>query len=131
MTDGLAPVPLGSTAPEEVHRCLGRLAALPGVALAALVDAEGFVLASVGTPPGDPAGPAAVSSWLVEALDATRELLGLGALRAVLLEHGDGAMMVNPLRSGGLLALVGSDPGALGEARRRIDEALPILGRGL
>jgi predicted regulator of Ras-like GTPase activity (Roadblock/LC7/MglB family) len=132
MADGLDRMARGPETPDaEIHRCLDRLASLPGMRLAALVDAEGFVVASAGDPAGDPEGPAAVSSWLVDALGGSGDLLGMGALRTVMVEHGDGAMLVRPLGPAGVLALVSRDAAALGGARRDLDEVLPALGQTL
>lgn len=112
----------------EVDGGLARLAALPGVTCAALVDREGFVLASAGDLRADPEGPAAVASWLAEILDGAGGLLGQGALRTVLLEHAEGAMLVVPVGSRAVLAMVSRDPAALGDARHDVAKALPTLG---
>lgn len=122
---GLDAMTMGDDA---LDRCLGRLAALPGVACAALVDREGFVLASAGERSADPEGPAAVASWLAEILDGAGDLLGQGALRTVLLEHAEGAMLVTPVGPRAVLAMVSRDPAALGDARHDVAKALPTLG---
>jgi predicted regulator of Ras-like GTPase activity (Roadblock/LC7/MglB family) len=101
------------------------------VTLAAVVDSEGFVLASAGDQTGDTEGPAAVSSWLISALGSSQDLLGMGALRTVLVEHGTGAMLMRPIGSSALLAVLSRDATALGDARRDLDELLPLLERAL
>ena len=115
-------------APDEVGENLERLAALPGVSLAALVDREGFVLASAGQRSADPEAPAAVASWLAEILDGAGELLGQGGLRTLLLEHAEGAMLVTPVGSRAVLAMVSRDPAALGDARHDVAKAVSALG---
>jgi predicted regulator of Ras-like GTPase activity (Roadblock/LC7/MglB family) len=113
---------------EELDGSLARLAALPGVTCAALVDREGFVLASAGDLGADAEAPAAVASWLAEILDGAGDLLGQGGLRTVLLEHAEGAMLVTPVGSRAILAMVSRDPAALGDARHDVAKALPTLG---
>ena len=114
---------------DDLEGSLARLAALPGVTLATLVDREGFVLASAGELTADPEGPAAVASWLAEILDGAGELLGQGELRTLLLEHAAGAMLVTPVGGHAVLAMVSRDPAALGDARHDVAKALPALGR--
>lgn len=115
--------------PDELEDSLARLAGLPGVTLAALVDREGFVLALAGERTADPEGPAAVASWLAEILEGAGELLGQGGLRTLLLEHAAGAMLVTPVGSRAVLAMVSRDPAALGDARHDVAKALPTLGQ--
>ena len=132
MADGREPMAPGAvTLGQEVQRCLGRLAGLPGVTLAALIDGEGFVVASAGSSQTSAEGPAAVSSWLVGALGGNQDLLGLGALRTVLLEHGEGAVLMSPIGSTALLAVMSTDARALDQARRGLHDVLPALEHAL
>lgn len=139
-----APATLGSTVhdpfrepaspeptPPDLKTCLGQLATLPGVALAALVDREGFLIESAGERPVDAEVAWAWASCLAESSDGIGRELGQGALHAMILEYEGGVVLLNVVGPSALLAVVLRDPTVLGKVRYSLKRALPELLRAM
>jgi CheY-like chemotaxis protein len=112
---------------EDAKSVLGRLAAIPGVALAVLVDREGFLIESAGDRVLEAEADGALAASLAEASEAIGRELSQGALVSLVAEYESGLVLVNVAGSGALLATVVCDPTLLGRVRYYLKKALPDL----
>lgn len=138
-----AAVPIGSTlhdpfreppSPEptpDLKACLDQVATLPGVALVALVDREGFLIESAGEAAANAQAAWAWASCLAESSEAIGSELGQGRLQAVILESEGGVVLLNAIGPSALLAVGLHDPTVLGKVRYSLKRALPELLRAL
>jgi predicted regulator of Ras-like GTPase activity (Roadblock/LC7/MglB family) len=106
---------------------LSRLAAVPGVALAALVDREGFLIESAGDMVLEAEAAGAMAGCLAEASEAIGRELSQGALVGLIAEYEDGLILVNMAGSGAMLATVICDPAVLDRARHDVKKTLSDL----
>ena len=118
--------PSDATAVENLDGALSRLLALAGVKWVGLADREGFLIGAMGALDVGSEMAVALSSCLVEACRASGRALGQGLLSSLSLECAGGTLFVRAEDST-VLAMLVSDPVALGEARRRAEETLPAL----
>jgi CheY-like chemotaxis protein len=122
--------PAAEPAP-DLKSCLEQVATLPGVALAAVVDREGFLVEGAGDRPLEGEVAWAWASALAEASDGMGRELGQGALHAVILEYEAGVVLLNAVGPAALLAVVLRDPTVLGKVRYSLKRTLPELLRAL
>ena len=80
---------------EDAKSVLGRLAAVPGVSLAVLVDREGFLIESAGDLILEAESAGALAGCLAEASEAIGRELGQGALVGLTAEYEAGLILVN------------------------------------
>jgi predicted regulator of Ras-like GTPase activity (Roadblock/LC7/MglB family) len=115
---------------EDFKSVLSRIAAEPGVSLAVLVDREGFLIESAGDMlEAEIAG--ALASSLATASQGLGAELGQGALSGVTLECDAGAILVNAVGPGVMLATVVGDLAAHSKVRYAVKRALPDLAAAL
>jgi CheY-like chemotaxis protein/predicted regulator of Ras-like GTPase activity (Roadblock/LC7/MglB family) len=114
---------------EDAKSVLSRLAAVPGVALAALVDREGFLIESAGDLVLEAETDGALAACLAEASEVVGRELGQGALVSVIAEYESGLMLVNRAGEGAMLATVLCDPTVLGRVRYHVKQTLPELSK--
>jgi CheY-like chemotaxis protein/predicted regulator of Ras-like GTPase activity (Roadblock/LC7/MglB family) len=114
---------------EDAKSVLSRLAAVPGVALAALVDREGFLIESAGDLVLEAETDAALAASLAEASEMVGRDLGQGALVSLVAEYEAGLVLVNSAGAGAMLATVLCDPTLLGRVRHHITQTLPDLAK--
>ena len=112
---------------EDAKSVLSRLAAVPGVTLAVLVDREGFLIESAGDLILEAEAAGALAGCLAEASEATGRELGQGALVGLIAEYEAGLILVNRAASGTMLATVLSDPAVLDRARHDVKKTLSDL----
>jgi predicted regulator of Ras-like GTPase activity (Roadblock/LC7/MglB family) len=112
---------------EDAKSVLSRLAAVPGVTLAVLVDREGFLIESAGDLILEAEAAGALACCLAEASEATGRELGQGALVGLTAEYEAGLILVNRAASGTMLATVVSDPAVLDRARHDVKKTLSDL----
>ena len=112
---------------EDAKSVLGRLAAVPGVSLAVLVDREGFLIESAGDLILEAESAGALAGCLAEASEAIGRELGQGALVGLTAEYEAGLILVNRAASGTMLATVVCDPAVLDRARRDVKKTLSDL----
>jgi predicted regulator of Ras-like GTPase activity (Roadblock/LC7/MglB family) len=112
---------------EDAKSVLSRLAAVPGVALAVLVDREGFLIASAGDMVLEAEVAGALARCLAEASEAIGRELSQGALVGLIAEYEAGLILVNMAGSGAMLATVLCDPAALDRARHDVKKTLSDL----
>lgn len=112
---------------EDVKAVLGRIAALSGVSLAALVDGEGFLIEAAGdlVLESELAGALAVS--LADAAAGVGRDLKQGPLASVIAEYEGGLMLVSQVGPGATLAAVLCEPALLGTVRDHVKTALSDL----
>lgn len=109
---------------------LSRVAALKGVASAALVSAGGEVLHSAGDDPGRSATAAAAVTAALASSRALAELLGDGEVQQAMLEYANGPLLLAPLHPSPAapVAVVALEPaGHLGRVRFGLRRLLPLL----
>ena len=106
---------------------LSRLAAVPGVALAVLVDREGFLIESAGDMVLEAEAAGALAACLAEASAAIGRELVQGTLVGLIAEYEAGLILVNMAGSGAMLATVLCDPALLGKVRYYVKMTLPDL----
>ena len=111
----------------DAKSVLGRLAAVPGVALAVLVDREGFVIESVGEMVLEAEAAGALAGCLAEASEAIGRELSQGNLVGLIAEYEAGLILVNMAGSGAMLATVLCDPAVLDRARQDVKKTLSDL----
>ena len=112
---------------EDAKSVLSRLAAVPGVALAVLVDREGFLIESAGDMVLEAEAAGALAACLAEAAAAVGRELVQGALVGLIAEYEGGLILVNMAGAGAMLATVLCDPTLLGKVRYYVKMALPDL----
>jgi len=112
---------------EDAKSVLSRLAAVPGVALAALVDREGFLIDSAGDMVLEAEAAGALAASLAETSAAVGRELVQGTLVGVIAEYDGGLILVNMAGAGAMLATVLCDPTSLGKVRCYVKMALPDL----
>ena len=106
---------------------LSRLAAVPGVALAVLVDREGFLIESAGDMVLEAEAAGALAGCLAEASEAIGRELSQGTLVGLIAEYEAGLILVNMAGPGAMLATVLRDPAVLDRARQDVKETLSDL----
>jgi predicted regulator of Ras-like GTPase activity (Roadblock/LC7/MglB family) len=111
----------------DAKSVLGRLAAVPGVALAVLVDREGFLIESVGDMVLEAEAAGALAGCLAEASEAIGRELSQGPLVGLIAEYEAGLILVNMAGSGAMLATVLCDPAVLDRARDVVKKTLSDL----
>jgi CheY-like chemotaxis protein len=114
---------------EDAKSVLSRLAAVPGVALAALVDREGFLIESAGDLVLEAETDAALAACLAEASEAVGRDLRQGPLVSLIAEYESGLVLVNDAGGGAMLATVLCDPTLLGRVRYHVEQMLPDLAK--
>src|SRR5580765_445406 len=112
---------------EDAKSVLSRLAAVPGVALAVLVDREGFLIESAGDMVLEAEAAGALAGCLAEASEAIGRELSQGPLVGLIAEYEAGLVLVNMADSGAMLATVLCDPAALDRARHDVKKTLSDL----
>ena len=112
---------------EDAKSVLSRLAAVPGVALAVLVDREGFLIESAGDMVLEAEAAGAMAGCLAEASEAIGRELSQGTLVGLIAEYEAGLVLVNMADSGAMLATVLCDPAALDRARHDVKKTLSDL----
>ena len=112
---------------EDAKSVLSRLAAVPGVALAVLVDREGFLIESAGDLVLDAEADGALAACLAEASESIGRELNQGTLVSLVAEYESGLVLVNMAGSGAMLATVLCDPTLLGRVRYYVKKTLPDL----
>ena len=112
---------------EDAKSVLSRLAAVPGVTLAVLVDREGFLIESAGDLILEAEAAGALAGCLAEASEAIGRELGQGALVGLTAEYEAGLILVNRAASGTMLATVVCDPAVLDRARHDVKKTLSDL----
>ena len=101
----------------DLKRVLGKLAALPAVVLAVLVDREGFLIESAGEMilEADVAG--APAACLAESSEGVGRELRRGRFQSIILEYETGLVLLHGLDSMAMLAVVLRDAAVPGEVR--------------
>jgi predicted regulator of Ras-like GTPase activity (Roadblock/LC7/MglB family) len=112
---------------EDAQSVLSRLAAVPGVALAVLVDREGFLIESAGDTALEAEAAGATAGCLAEASAAIGRELSQGPLVGLIAEYEAGLILVNMAGSGAMLATVLCDPALLDEVRPSVKKTLSDL----
>jgi predicted regulator of Ras-like GTPase activity (Roadblock/LC7/MglB family) len=112
---------------EDAKSVLSRLAAVPGVALAVLVDREGFLIESVGDMVLEAEAAGALAGCLAEASETIGRELSQGTLVGLIAEYEAGLILVNMAGSGAMLATVLCDPAVLDRARDVVKKTLSDL----
>jgi predicted regulator of Ras-like GTPase activity (Roadblock/LC7/MglB family) len=112
---------------EDAKSVLSRLAAVPGVALAVLVDRDGFLIESAGDMVLEAEVTGALAGCLAEASEAIGRELGQGTLVGLIAEYEAGLILVNMADAGTMLATVLSDPTVLDRARHDVKKTLSDL----
>ena len=112
---------------EDAKSVLSRLAAVPGVTLAVLVDREGFLIESAGDMILEAEAAGALAGCLAEASEAIGRELSQGTLVGLIAEYEAGLILVNRAGSGAMLATVLCDPAVLDRARHDVKKTLSDL----
>ena len=112
---------------EDAKSVLSRLAAVPGVALAVLVDREGFLIESAGDMVLEAEAAGALAGCLAEASEAIGRELSQGNLVGLIAEYEAGLILVNMAGSGAMLATVLCDPAVFDRARDDVKKTLSDL----
>jgi len=112
---------------EDAKSVLSRLAAVPGVSLAVLVDREGFLIESAGDMASEAEAAGALAGCLAEASEAIGRELGQGALVGLTAEYEAGLILVNRAASGTMLATILGNPAVLDRARHDVKKTLSDL----
>jgi predicted regulator of Ras-like GTPase activity (Roadblock/LC7/MglB family) len=115
------------SAAADLKTLLGKLAALPGVALSVLVDREGFLIESAGEMLLEAEVAGALASCLAESSEGIGRELGQGNLQGMILEYESGLVLLNGVDSTAMLAVVLRDPAVLGKVRYYVKKLLPQL----
>lgn len=119
--------PNAGDAIEDAKSVLSRLAAVPGVSLAALVDREGFLIESAGDMVLEAEATGALAACLAEASECVGGELSQGGFVGLIAEYEAGLVLVNSAGAGTLLATVLGDPTVLGRVRYHVKQTLPDL----
>ena len=121
-----------ATLGEGLKRRLEELTDTPGVRFAVLADREGFIIETAGElTPGADEVAGALASCLAEASSGIGRELGQGQLLGTILEYESGTLLLHAISPSALLAVLLSDPGALGKVRYYVRKAVPELARTL
>jgi DNA-binding response OmpR family regulator/predicted regulator of Ras-like GTPase activity (Roadblock/LC7/MglB family) len=121
-----------ATLGEGLKRRLEELTNTPGVRFAVLADREGFIIETAGElTPGADEVAGALASCLAEASNGIGRELGQGQLLGTILEYESGTLLLHAVSPAALLAVLLSDPGALGKVRYYVRKAVPELARAL
>jgi len=121
-----------ATLGEGLKRRLEEVAGTPGVRFAVLADREGFIIETAGDlTPGADEVAGALASCLAEASSGIGRELGQGQLLGTILEYESGTLLLHAVTPSALLAVLLSDPGALGKVRYYVRKAVPELARTL
>jgi predicted regulator of Ras-like GTPase activity (Roadblock/LC7/MglB family) len=112
---------------EDAKSVLGRLAAVPGVALVVLVDREGFLIESAGDMVLGAEAAGALAGCLAETAETIGRELSQGTLVGLIAEYEAGLILVNMAGSGVMLATVLCDPAVLDRVRRDVKKTLSDL----
>jgi len=121
-----------ATLGEGLKRRLEELTGTPGVRFAVLADREGFIIETAGElTPGADEVAGALASCLAEASNGIGRELGQGQLLGTILEYESGTLLLHAVSPSALLAVLLSDPGALGKVRYYVRKAVPELARAL
>jgi CheY-like chemotaxis protein len=121
-----------ATLGEGLKRRLEELAGTAGVRFAVLADREGFIIETAGDlTPGADEVAGALASCLAEASSGIGRELGQGQLLGTILEYESGTLLLHAVSPSALLAVLLSDPGALGKVRYYVRKAVPELARTL
>jgi predicted regulator of Ras-like GTPase activity (Roadblock/LC7/MglB family) len=122
-----AAVEVPSEPIEDAKSVLSRLASVPGVALAVLVDREGFLIESAGDMALEAETAGALAGCLAQASEAIGRELGQATLVGLIAEYEAGVILVNMAGSGAMLATVLSDPALLDQVRSYVKKTLSEL----
>jgi predicted regulator of Ras-like GTPase activity (Roadblock/LC7/MglB family) len=112
---------------EDAKSVLSRLAAVPGVALAVLVDREGFLIESAGDMVLEAEAAGALAGCLAEASEVIGRELNQGTLVGLIAEYEAGLILLNMAGSGAMLATILGDPAVLDRARHDVKKTLSDL----
>src|SRR5262245_37173459 len=112
---------------EDVKAVLGRLAAVPGISLAVLVDREGFLIESAGDMMLEAEVAGALAACLAESSEGIGRELKQGTLVSLIVEYDSGLVLVNTAGPAAMLATVLCDPALLGKVRYYVKKTLPDL----
>jgi len=118
---------LDAMEPADLKTLLGKLAALPGVALSVLVDRDGFLIESAGEVALETEVAAALASCLAESSEGIGRELGQGKFQSLILEYEYGVVVLNSVDPTAMLAVLLRDPAVLGKARYYVKRLLPAL----
>jgi twitching motility two-component system response regulator PilG len=123
--------PPAEAAVEDLKGVLSRLAAVPGVSLAVLVDREGFLIEAAGDMMLEAEVAGALAACLAECSEGIGRELDQGSLQGLLLEYEAGTVLVNAAGSAAMLAIVLCDAAMLGKVRYYVTKTLPQLLQAL
>jgi CheY-like chemotaxis protein/predicted regulator of Ras-like GTPase activity (Roadblock/LC7/MglB family) len=115
----------------DLKATLGRLAAMPGVRLVALVDREGFLIEAAGELGVGAEVAGALAACLAESSEGIGREMGQGALSSMILDYEAGMVLLHGAGPSAILAVVLHDPTALGKVRYYVKRALPELLRSI
>lgn len=110
---------------EELKARLAALVATPGARFAVLLDVEGFLCEGAGAVPAIAELAAGLALAFANAAAGTGQEFDLGGFRAAVVEYELGALVVQRLAVGGVLAVGIDHPAVLPTLRSRINAALP------
>jgi predicted regulator of Ras-like GTPase activity (Roadblock/LC7/MglB family) len=94
---------VGTEPIEDAARALSRLAAVPGVTLAVVVDREGFVIESAGDRVFEAEAVGALAASLAEASEVIGRDLSHGSFVGLIAEHEAGLVLVSRAEAGAML----------------------------
>jgi len=115
----------------DLKAILGQLAGTPGVRLAALVDREGFLIEAAGELGVGAEAAGALAACLAESSEGIGREMGQGALSSMILDYEAAMVLLHGAGPSAILAVVLSDPTALGKTRYYIKRVLPELLRSI
>lgn len=115
----------------DLRARLEALVATPGVRMAALADAEGFLLESAGEQAADADAASALAAALRASSEDVGDDLGQGALLGMMVEYERGLLLLHRVGAAALLTVLVADAAALGKVRYVVKKALPELERAL
>ena len=116
-------------APPDLQSVLEQLVAMPGVSLAALVDREGFLIEATGELGVGAEVAGALAACLAESSEGIGREMGQGLLSSMILDYEAGMLLLHAAGPSAILAVVLTDPTALGKVRYYVKKSLPELGR--
>jgi predicted regulator of Ras-like GTPase activity (Roadblock/LC7/MglB family) len=116
---------------EDLKSLLARIAGEPGVALAALVDHDGFLIQSAGDMVLEAEAAGALAACLATASRCVVRDLEQGRMSGLSVECDAGLILVNAVGASALLVTVVSDPAVHSKARYSVKRALPDLEAAL
>jgi predicted regulator of Ras-like GTPase activity (Roadblock/LC7/MglB family) len=112
---------------ETLKTVLDSLAALPGVAVVALLDRDGFRIESAGDLDRGSDVTAAWMACLAESCDRIGRELGKGRLRSMVVEYEIGLVFVQELDAAVMLTVLLRGSAELDQLRARAHDAVPDL----